>query len=314
MRKQLSDRQHAHLYRRVQWADLDAAYLQGLIKSARAEDVEGLGFAEGVRPGVAYAVDATSELLPAGSVGKATLVFREEAVVCGMELAPMVLAAYDKGLELHNAVADGTRVKKGEAVGELVGPVSALLTAERVTLNFLQRLSGVATATARYVSAMGDTETRLLDTRKTTPGFRALEKYAFACGGGWNHRLGLYDRIMLKDNHLAAAGWGQGSPLRDAVLMAKQRRPDLVVEAEVDAMEQIPPLLEAGVDVILLDNFSPEQCEKAVRLIDGRALTEASGGIKLDTIGLYARVGVDFISTGAPVHHAAWCDIGLDWD
>lgn len=313
MRKQLSDRQHAHLYRRVQWADLDAAYLRGLIKSARAEDVEGLGFAEGVRPGVAYAVDATSELLPAGSVGKATLVFREEAVVCGMELAPMVLAAYDKELELHNAVADGTRVKKGEAVGELVGPVSALLTAERVTLNFLQRLSGVATATARFVSAMGDTETRLLDTRKTTPGFRALEKYAFACGGGWNHRLGLYDRIMLKDNHLAAAGWGQGSPLRDAVLMAKQRRTDLVVEAEVDAMEQIPPLLEAGVDVILLDNFSPEQCEKAVRLIDGRALTEASGGIKLDTIGRYARVGVDFISTGAPVHHAAWCDIGLDW-
>lgn len=313
MRKQLSDWQRAHLYRRVKWADVDAGYVRELVRWAKAEDVEGLGFGGDIRPEANRAVDATSDLLPSGTVGRAALVFREDAVVCGMELTAMILAAYHPELKLHNGLKDGTRVKKGDAAGELAGPVAALLTAERVTLNFLQRLSGVATATDRFVTAMGETETLLLDTRKTTPGFRALEKYAFACGGGWNHRLGLYDRIMLKDNHLAAAGWAQGLPLQDAVLMAKTKRPDLVVEAEVDTMEQISPLLDAGVDVILLDNFSPGQCAEAVRLIDGRALTEASGGIKLDTIGSYAKVGLDFISTGAPVHHAAWCDIGLDW-
>lgn len=313
MNPSLSDTQKAHLYRRVSWEILDSDWLSRLARMAKDEDNAGEGFADDVRAHPGLKGDATSALLPTDKQGRATLVFREDATVCGMELVPLILKEYDSLLSLNAFVRDGCEVTRGTAVGELAGPVVGLLQAERVVLNFLQRLSGVATATRRFVKAMGETPTRLLDTRKTTPGFRALEKYAFACGGGWNHRLGLYDRIMLKDNHLAAAGWAAGQPLRDAVLKAKISRPDLVVEAEVDSMEQIPPLLEAGADVILLDNFSPAQCTEAIRLINGRALTEASGGIKLETIRDYAQLGLDFISTGAPVHHAAWCDIGLDW-
>lgn len=180
-------------------------------------------------------------------------------------------------------------------------------------LNFLQKLSGVATLTAQYVTALGSSQTRLLDTRKTTPGYRVLEKYATACGGGWNHRLGLFDRVMLKDNHLAASDATLGTALAKLVAQARQTYPQLPVEVEVDALDQIPPVLEAGAHVILLDNFSDDALRQAVARIQGRALTEASGGITLERLPSLAGIGLDFISTGATVHQSGWVDIGMDW-
>jgi nicotinate-nucleotide pyrophosphorylase (carboxylating) len=215
----------------------------------------------------------------------------------------------------------------------LTGDPHTLLAAERVILNFIQHLSGVATHTRQLVDALGRGPTRLLDTRKTTPGFRMLEKYAVACGGGWNHRLGLFDRVMLKDNHLAQLGFAaprtsnvqpptsnlqqpegaRRTTLAAAVAAARRAAPGLLVEVEVDALAQIPPVLGAGADVILLDNFTPAQIKRAVALIAGRARIEASGGITERNLARYGGLGLDFISTGAPVHHSAWADIGLDW-
>jgi nicotinate-nucleotide pyrophosphorylase (carboxylating) len=191
---------------------------------------------------------------------------------------------------------------------------STLLSAERVLLNFLQKLTGIATLTAVYAAGLANTSSRLLDTRKTTPGWRMLEKYAVATGGGWNHRLGLFDRIMLKDNHLAAGHAVGGGQLAALVRHARAVRPDLLVECEVDALEQIAPVLEAEADVILLDNFSPETLRAALGEIGNLAWTEASGGITLENIGDIAKIGPDFISTGALTHQAAWVDVGLDWE
>ncbi|MET0261923.1 MAG: carboxylating nicotinate-nucleotide diphosphorylase, partial [Rariglobus sp.] len=206
---------------------------------------------------------------------------------------------------------DGKSLAKGDVLATLTGDPRILLSAERVILNFVQRLSGIATQTHAYAAALGEGRTRLLDTRKTTPGWRMLEKYAVACGGGWNHRLGLFDRVMLKDNHLALLG--SSDDLAAAVARAKKAAPDLPVEVEVDRMTQIPPVLAAGADVILLDNFTPARIKKAVTLISGRAFTEASGGITLKTLPKFAGLGLDFVSTGALVHQSVWVDIGLDW-
>jgi len=200
----------------------------------------------------------------------------------------------------------------GTRLATLTGDPRTLLSAERVLLNFLQRLSGVATTTARHVAALGPGPTRLLDTRKTTPGYRMLEKYAVACGGAWNHRLGLFDRVMLKDNHLALLG--SADDLAAAITRAKNAAPDLPVEVEIDRLDQLPPVLAAGADIILLDNLSPARLRPALALIAGRAITEASGGITLKTLPRYANLGLDFVSTGALVHQAPWADIGLDWE
>jgi nicotinate-nucleotide pyrophosphorylase (carboxylating) len=186
-----------------------------------------------------------------------------------------------------------------------------LLQAERVILNFLQHLSGIATLTHTYVKTMGDSTTQLLDTRKTTPGFRMLEKYAFASGGGVNHRLGLNCWPMFKDNHLALLGVHTG--LRDAVQRFRSQYKDVPVEIEVDRLDQIPAALDASGDIILLDNFTKDQLVEAVRLYCGKALLEASGGITLATLPQLANLGLDYISTGAPIHQSTWVDIGLDW-
>jgi nicotinate-nucleotide pyrophosphorylase (carboxylating) len=198
-------------------------------------------------------------------------------------------------------------------LARLEGPARRLLEAERVLLNFLQRLSGIATHTAAHVRALGRTHTRLIDTRKTTPGWRMLEKYAVACGGAWNHRLGLFDRVLIKDNHLAASGATRGDRLAAAVRLARRRAPDLAIEVEVDELAQLPPVLDAGADVVLLDNFTPAQLRRAVALVAGRARTEASGGVTLRSLPALAHLGLDFISSGALVHQSTWVDIGLDW-
>lgn len=198
-------------------------------------------------------------------------------------------------------------------MAELEGPAKDLLTAERVILNFFQHLSGVATQTHRYVQALGKSPTRLLDTRKTTPGFRVLEKYAVGQGGGYNHRLGLYDRIMVKDNHLAAGGATATERLTDLVVCARSARPDLLLEVEVDHLSQIEPILQAGADIVLLDNFTLPQLREAVTLLRGKAWSEASGGVNLKTLPLIGEIAPDFVSAGALTHAAPWADIGLDW-
>lgn len=299
----------AHLHRRLRWSDLDPAYLRRLVAMARDEDLGGAGLRR--RPRRAGDVTTLGQRLTGR--GTADLVAREELVVCGLGLVPLVLAAYGRGCAVKPRVRDGAVVPAGTVVATLSGPSKVLLPAERPLLNFLQRLSGIATTTRRYVQALGDSGTKLLDTRKTTPGWRMLEKYAVACGGSCNHRLGLFDRVMLKDNHLAAAGATAGERLAAAVRKARAAAPELAIEVEVDELAQIPPVLEAGADVILLDNFTVPQLREAVALIGDRAYTEASGGVSLKTIPALAGLGLDFISTGALVHHAAWIDIGLDW-
>lgn len=294
----------------ISWRDLDPSYLRILADLARKEDLIGSGF----RRRNAHRGDVTTRsLIPVGHAGSADLVAREDMVVCGLNLVPLILESYGVDGGFRALSRDGERVAAGQVIGRFKLPAAVLLTAERVVLNFLQRLGGIATHTARFVSLLGDSGTRLLDTRKTTPGYRALEKYAVACGGAWNHRLGLYDRVMIKDNHLAARDSGSGQALRDAVLVARRRNPDLLIEVEVDTLDQLGPVLEAGPEIILLDNFKPAEIRRAIALIDGRAATEASGGISLKSLPRYARLGLDFLSCGALVHQSRWVDIGLDW-
>ena len=303
----------SHLVRRLKWEDLDEKYVEGLVKAARAEDIEGAGLA--VLPKIA--ADITTRSLTPSIRTKASLRARRDMTVCGMELARIALKVYgevsgDLGCRLAPLAKDGDRVPAGGTLGTIEGPARVILQAERVMLNFLQRLSGVATETAKYVAALGGSPTKLLDTRKTTPGLRVLEKYAFACGGGYNHRIGLFDRVMLKDNHLAAAGASKGDALAGAVRIAREKNAGFAIEVEVDALDQIPPVLDAGADVIMFDNFSNADIAEGVRLVGGGAWTEISGGVTLDSVGELGKLGADFISTAAPVHSSKWIDIGLD--
>lgn len=334
------------LLHRLTWADLDPVYLRRLVLQARDEDLAGLGLR--VRPRRSGDCStATLTLSRKMRRARADIVARQPIVACGLPLVPLILVAYGGRVSVRPRARDGRPVAAGTVLATLTGDPRVLLAAERVILNFLQRLSGIASHTARHVAALGSGRTRLLDTRKTTPGHRMLEKYAVACGGGWNHRLGLFDRVMLKDNHLAVLGFttygeaGSNTPpstanvrvgrsasrignatfkIRDserllaaAVATARRAAPSLAVEVEVDTLAQIPAVLAAGADVILLDNFSRAQIRRAVARIAGRACTEASGGITLKTISRYAKLGLDFVSTGALVHHSVWADIGLDW-
>ena len=296
------------LLQRLTWDDLDLAHVRRLVEMARDEDLAGLGLR--ARP-AAVGDRSTGSLPGAPRTGSADLVARHDLVVCGLPMLSLILSSYEGHAEVQLRTRDGAHLRRGNPVATLTGDPRTLLSAERVVLNFIQRLSGIATQTHAYVHALGVGRTRLLDTRKTTPGDRMLEKYAVACGGGWNHRLGLFDRVMLKDNHLALLG--SAGNLATAIAQARTHAPDLPVEVEVDSVQQIAPVLAAGADVILLDNFSPEQIREAVKLIDGRALTEASGGITLRNLGSFGGLGLDFISTGALVHQSVWVDIGLDW-
>lgn len=299
------------LCQRLNWADLDPEALRTLVLLARAEDLGGWGLRRSRRP--RRAGDVTTAAVIGRARGRAVLLARRAMVVCGLPLAQLVLQEYGARATFRPRVKDGTSVAAGATLAEIEGPSAQLLEAERVLLNFLQRLSGIATHAAEYVHALRGSRTRLLDTRKTTPGYRMLEKYAVACGGAWNHRLGLFDRVMIKDNHLAATGATRGARLAAAVRAARAAAPRLAVEVEVDALDQIPPVLEAGADIVLLDNFTPVRLRRAVALIAGRACTEASGGITLRSLPRLGRLGLDFVSSGALVHQSTWVDIGLDW-
>jgi nicotinate-nucleotide pyrophosphorylase (carboxylating) len=254
----------------------------------------------------------TLALIPAELHAEAALVMREPGVVAGLPLLAVVFAAVEPALNVDLAVDEGAAVPAGTVIARVYGPARGILTGERVALNLVQRLSGIATLTARYVAEVGDLPARVLDTRKTTPGLRELEKYAVRVGGGVNHRFGLHDAILIKDNHLgllAAAGIGIGEAVRRAQAAAG---PMVCVEVEADTVEQARDAAEAGARMILLDNMAPDQLRAGVAAVGGRAQLEASGGITLANIRAVAETGVDFISVGALTHSARALDISLD--
>jgi nicotinate-nucleotide pyrophosphorylase (carboxylating) len=235
-------------------------------------------------------------------------------VVSGLVLAESAFQTISPGVRVVRETSDGEHVPAEKNLMTLAGPARALLSAERVALNFLQPLSGIATLTAQFVEAIKGTRARILDTRKTTPGWRQLEKYAVACGGGTNHRMGLFDMVLIKDNHLAALKAESPNPIAAAVQRSRTRYPNLKIEVEADTLEQVEQALDAGVDFVLLDNMNPVQMRLAVQRAAGRAQTEASGGVNLASVRTIAETGVDFISVGALTHSARAVDIGLDFD
>mgnify|MGYP006270490613 CR=1 FL=1 len=254
--------------------------------------------------------DITSTLtIPENKTAKAVFKARQNGVVAGLEVALTTFGLVDSTLKIETRVTDGDIIKAGDTLARVTGKARSILTAERVALNLLTHLCGIATATHEMVQLIDGTKAKLLDTRKTLPTLRRLQKYAVAVGGGVNHRFGLYDMIMIKDNHIAYAGG-----LRPALETAKAGKPDSVsIEVEVDTLEQLEELLEAGgADVVLLDNMPPATLKKAVDMVNGRLVTEASGNITKDTIRAVAETGVDYISSGALTHSVTNFDIGLD--
>ena len=254
----------------------------------------------------------TDALIPPEARGQASVVVKAAGVVAGVEVALEVFRQVDPSTRSRIRMADGSTVSPGDVVADVEGSVAGILKAERVALNFLQRLSGIATATAAYVKAVQGTKARIIDTRKTVPGLRQLEKYAVRVGGGHNHRYNLADGILIKDNHIAALR-ARELGLAEILDLARERSPHtLRVEIEVETVEEAVEALEAGADVVLLDNMSPEEMRHVVSISDGRALLEASGGVTLDTVRAVAETGVDLISVGALTHSVRALDISLD--
>jgi nicotinate-nucleotide pyrophosphorylase (carboxylating) len=266
--------------------------------------------AEDLGPG-----DATTlACIPLESRSLARMMAREDLTVAGLQFAEIAFRELDPNAVVTRVTMDGHRAPKGTCLLSVEGSTRAVLSAERVALNYVQRLSGVASITHRFMSRIEGTGVRLLDTRKTTPGWRRFEKYAVTCGGGTNHRVGLHDLILIKDNHLAALADAKPNAIAAAVARARAAFPKLRVEVEADTLEQAAQAADAGADIILLDNMSPAQLREAVTKIGGRSKTEASGGVRLDTIRAIAESGVDFISVGALTHSAPAVDIGLDFE
>jgi len=277
-------------------ARLPHAHIREAVARALAEDLGRAG-------------DITSlATIPPDRTAAGAIVARRDGVIAGLPLVTETFAQIDRRVVVTVEAADGDRVAASTVVVRLDGPAHAILAGERTALNFLGHLSGIATATQRFVDAIAGTRARIADTRKTTPGLRALEKYAVRCGGGANHRFGLDDAILIKDNHIAAAGG-----VAIAVQAARRQASHVVsVEVEVDTLEQLDEALAAGADIVLLDNMSPAELSIAVARIDGRAMAEASGGVTLETVRDVAESGVDLISTGWITHSAPRLDVALD--
>jgi nicotinate-nucleotide pyrophosphorylase (carboxylating) len=259
--------------------------------------------------------DVTSEtFLPADARADARLVAREPGVLSGIGVLARVFAIVDPEVGVAAFAADGDGFEAGAVLARVTGPARSVLRAERIALNLVQRMSGIASATRRYVDAVAGTRARVVDTRKTTPGMRILERQAVRDGGGRNHRSGLSDAVLAKDNHLAVLE-AAGIPIGDAIRAARERLGHTVhVEVEVDRLDQIEPVVAAGVDTIMLDNFAVDELRTGVAIVAGRALVEASGGVRLDTIAAIAATGVDLISVGALTTEVRALDIGLDMD
>jgi nicotinate-nucleotide pyrophosphorylase (carboxylating) len=266
--------------------------------------------AEDLGPG-----DATTlATIPAETQAVASMRARETIVVAGLQFAEAAFRKLSPSVTIKWHSRDGKSEPADSTLLEVSGPARALLSAERTALNFVQRLSGIATLTASFVREVMKTPVQILDTRKTTPGWRQLEKYAVKCGGGVNHRMGLYDLIMIKDNHLAALRSEPQGAIAAAVAKARASYPHLRVEVEADNLEQVTLAIAAKADIILLDNMAPAQLREAVKLVNGQCETEASGGITLANIRAVAETGVDYISVGALTHSARAVDIGFDFE
>ncbi|HKB58371.1 MAG TPA: carboxylating nicotinate-nucleotide diphosphorylase [Lacunisphaera sp.] len=253
--------------------------------------------------------DVTSRaIFPAKHHSRAVINAKQELVICGLEVAVAVFARVDPALKTQPLAADGDQMQSGAPVLRVTGPTVALLTAERTALNFLQRLSGIATQARRFADAVRGTGVRVVDTRKTTPGFRALEKYAVRCGGCFNHRFSLGEHVLIKDNHIAAAG-----SLTRAVRLCRAAAPHTAkIEVEAKTLGEVSAACRAGAGVILLDNMTPDEVHRAVAVVAGRAIVEVSGGVRLDTLRDYAQPGVDVISIGALTHSAPAADLSLN--
>jgi nicotinate-nucleotide pyrophosphorylase (carboxylating) len=281
--------------------ELIPSEIRAAVKAALAEDIGGGDV-------------TTLATVPKTQVFKTVMRAREPLVVAGLDFARAAFLRLSSSVKIEYLVHDGTHVSGGDNLLRISGSARAILTAERVALNFVQHLSGIATLTAQFVAAVKGTRAQILDTRKTTPGWRRFEKYAVACGGGRNHRFGLFDLILIKDNHLAALQNEKPNAVAAAVQRARKNYPKLKVEIEADTLEQVVQAADAGVDIILLDNMNAEQLRAAVKIAKGRAKTEASGGVNLKTVRAIAASGVDFISVGALTHSARAVDIGLDFE
>lgn len=280
---------------------LSAAEICAAVKAALDEDI-GAG-------------DATTlATVPPNLEARAVMRARQRLVLAGTAFAADAFRALSRKINIQFILQDGEAARAGGAILNISGPARAILSAERVALNFIQRLSGVATITSEYVAAVRGAGARILDTRKTTPGWRRFEKYAVVCGGGANHRMGLDDMVLIKDNHVAALRNEKPNPVAAAIARARQKFPGLKIEVEADSVEQVRQALDAGAKMILLDNMSLNDLRRAVMMAKGLAKTEASGGVNLKTIRAIAKTGVDFISVGALTHSAPAVDIGLDFE
>jgi nicotinate-nucleotide pyrophosphorylase (carboxylating) len=274
---------------------LDTHVIERAVRLALEEDI---GFGD----------ITTNSIVPQDKPGHGTLWAKEPGTVAGLDVAEMAFKLVDPTLTITRNVEEGDNVANGQVLMEVSGSARSILTAERVSLNFLQRLSGIATRTAKFVELVRYYNAKIVDTRKTTPGLRALEKYAVVVGGGRNHRFGLFDAVLVKDNHIEIAGG-----VKQAVMAARQHMPHTMrVEVEVENLEMIDEALEVKADIIMLDNMTPEQMREAIEKIAGRALIEASGGVTEETIVDIAKTGVDYISIGALTHSIKSLDISLD--
>ena len=274
---------------------LEPAQIRPVVVAALAED--------------APSGDVTSQVfVPAEAVATADVVAREPGVMAGVQVLEVVFAEVDPAVEVVLHIDDAQEFAAGDVLATISGPARAILRGERIALNLLQRMSGIATFTAEHVAAVAHTRARVVDTRKTTPGLRVLERHAVRCGGGHNHRFSLSDAVMAKDNHLALT-----DDVTAAIIAARAKIPHTMhLEVEVDRLGQIEPVLAGGVDTIMLDNFTLEDLRTGVEIVAGRAIVEASGGVRLDTIGAIAETGVDVISVGALTHGVRALDLGLD--
>jgi len=302
---------------------LSAAEIRRAVRAALAEDI-GSGdvttLAVVPRAATAHAVMRAREPLVFAGLDFAEAAFLEvppfihrRGELCEPPISGRCVTPPPGKIKIQRLVRDGQRVKAGAALLKISGPARAILSAERVALNFVQRLSGVATLTAQFVAAVKGTRARILDTRKTTPGWRRFEKYAVACGGGKNHRFGLFDLVLIKDNHLAALQNEKPNAIVAAVRRARKKYPRLLIEVEADTAAQAEQAAAAGADIILLDNMNPAQLRRAVKIIHGRAKVEASGGVNRANVRTIAKTGVDYISVGALTHSSPAVDVGLDF-
>lgn len=281
----------------------------GPLTDEEIREVARLALAEDIGSGDVTTLATVPETAQASAVMRA----REPLTVAGLELAAAAFRELSTAVNVRASTRDGKGLAANESLLQIAGPARPILSAERVALNFIQRLSGVATLTAQFVAAVRGTRAQILDTRKTTPGWRRLEKYAVTCGGGKNHRVGLYDMVLIKDNHLAALQGESPNAIAAAVERARIQYPTLKIEVEADTILQVEQALAAGANLILLDNMTPAQLQAAVQKCYGRAQTEASGGVNLATVRAIAESGVDYISVGALTHSARAVDIGLDF-